>query len=255
MASGPDTSDPKLSNLSGQLRGTDDVPANIDSAGMLRLDNSLVDVLHSACTAPDPTALGVALKRFEQEQIPNDVTIDAYIPEVSRRLGERWCEDRAGFSEVTIGVARLQRLVRELTLARKPEPFNPNSPGVAIVTVEEEYHTLGALILSDQLQRHGISARLIVAAHAGSIDQGGFDAIFISMSHVETLENVRQFVNDLRKKKGWQAPIVVGGPILEVDDNAGKTTGADFATSDLFEALKLCRLKTSPTAQILRIGN
>ena len=42
-----------------------------------------------------------------------DVAED-YVAQAARRLGEAWVDDTLSFSEVTIGAARLQEIVRSL---------------------------------------------------------------------------------------------------------------------------------------------
>jgi MerR family transcriptional regulator, light-induced transcriptional regulator len=75
---------------------------------------------------------------------------DFYVPEVARRLGAAWCEDRTSFADVTVGTARLQGLLREIG----PDWFSDARLGdrppvcVLVVVSRDEFHTLGAMVLA-----------------------------------------------------------------------------------------------------------
>ena len=88
--------------------------------------------------------------------------VDHYVPEVARRLGRLWCEDGLGFADVTIGSARLQGLLRDLSVQLHYPQDRRNESGVAVVVLAEEYHTLGAMVMTTQLRRLGISVRLML---------------------------------------------------------------------------------------------
>ena len=180
----------------------------------------------------------------------NDL-IDLYIPEVARRLGEEWCVDQTSFADVTIGAARLQGLLRDLLQnsfrVRPPKDNN----GVAVAVLSGECHTLGALVLTAQLRRLGVSVRLLLCLDLDDAakqisGEDRFDAIMISASHVESLVQVAKFVEKLKKQTNRSVPIVVGGPVMGTGKDVRAATGADFATSDVVEALRLCQLKISP---------
>lgn len=180
--------------------------------------------------------------------IPVEEVVDHYIPEVARRLGRLWCEDGLGFADVTIGTARLQGLLRDLSLQLDYPTDRKNESGVAVVVLADEYHTLGAMVLTTQLRRLGISVRLMLGVSNQlalmELRQDRYDAVFISASHTESLDNLSKFVDKIRKQTKRNTPIVVGGPVIGQSADVKAATGADVATSDVFEAVRSCRLKT-----------
>lgn len=180
--------------------------------------------------------------------IPLEDIVDLYIPEVARRLGRRWCEDNLGFADVTIGTARLQGLLRELAAQLSYPQDRKNEAGVAVVVLADEYHTLGAMVMMTQLRRLGISVRLMLGVSEnlvlGELRQDRYDAVFISASHTESLEKLSKFVDKIRKQTKRNTPIVIGGPVIGQSVDVKAATGADAATSDVYEAVRTCRLRT-----------
>lgn len=178
-----------------------------------------------------------------------DDILDYYVPAVARRLGVRWCQDSLGFADVTIGSARLQSMVRDLAVKLKMPAEIRGGSGVAVIVLADEYHTLGALILTSQLRRLGISVRLLLGfSDQDALREMGrdrYDAIMVSVSSVEALDNVRNFVEKIHRQTRRNTPVVIGGPALDNSTDVKAITGADVATCDVYEAVRACRLKTS----------
>lgn len=183
---------------------------------------------------------------------PEDIA-DHYIPAVARRLGDLWCEDEVGFATVTIGVARLQGLLRDLEdLAGARGTEEPGGAALLIVVASGVYHTLGAMVLTGQLRRQGHAVRLMLGAEpdavAVAVRQARFDAVLVSSADGAPAEGVRRLVHAVKNATGSPPPVVIGGTVLETAAEIGADiltlTGADHATCDPNEALRLCGLTT-----------
>ena len=225
------------------------------AAGPAVMSGDVVTFLRSSVLKMDVRSSDMISGLREREVSDEDI-IDIYIPEVARRLGEDWIADRLGFADVTIGSSRLQSMLRELVLTQKADDYTTRSAGVAIMVLASEFHTLGAMVLATQLRRMGVSARLFLGV---SVDHGAeelrterFDAVFVSGSSFKLLAELKTFIKKLRLETGGKVPIVVGGPIVDLNDNVKTVVGADFATTDPVEALRLCQLKTSRTDDIVK---
>ena len=220
-------------------------------SGRFSVSETYVERLHAAVLDGSEDRRWALVEDMLADGIGLDAIIDIYVPTVARRLGVEWCEDDLGFAQVTVGSARLQGLMHELS--RRTRPQSASDFGVAVMVIGEEYHTLGALVLTSQLRRLGVSVRLLIGARGGVVAQdvadGHFDAVFISASHSETLEDLAKFVKILKREMNAGTPIIIGGPILENCEDVAASTGAHFATSDVVEALRVCQLKTSRAAR------
>lgn len=184
------------------------------------------------------------------EGVPQEDLIDLYIPAVARILGERWCSDSLGFADVTIGTARLQAMVRDLSSKFEYPKKTDRSKSVVVVVMIHNYHTLGAMVLATQLRRVGISVRLLLdvspAEALRKLRNDVYDAVMISASHSESLENLADLVKNIKQQTSGRIPVAIGGPVTDGRSNEIEAiTGADIATSDVYEAIRACRLKTS----------
>lgn len=206
-----------------------------------------VDFLNELCEAvcdPMLSRKNKVVEKMMRAGISGDVIVEVYCAEAARRLGEGWCEDTHSFAEVSIGSARLQGLVREIGAELGYEKINKER-GVLVLVRGDEQHTLGALILTHKLRRRGMSVRLIMGRRdedvLGALRHDKYDAVLLSISNLEKLAALPEFVENMRETGGKRLPIIVGGAVLQkCDDEVARDTGADFATSDVDEALKFC---------------
>lgn len=219
---------------------------------------TLILDLVDAARSGGETALNQAIAKLSRAGIPNEEIIDFYIPEAARRLGDDWCSDGLGFAEVTIGSARLQRAVRSLSAPpRYADTVGDAERSVLVVVMEDHFHTLGAMVLAEQLRRLGVSVRLLLGETERrvlhTVASGNFDAIFFSVAVVERLAGLRELVEKTRDVSPDPVPIVVGGAVGHLGTDVRKVTGADHTATDPREALRLCGLKVStPAASPLR---
>ncbi len=247
----------------GQTRESSDVLVNALAAAAMRrvaddlsrrtlqVRPELIARLEAATVGPSATECLDLIDVFVSEGVPREDIADFYIPEVARTLGAAWCEDTRGFAEVTIGSSRLQGMLRALGPEwRADDAHSANSDASTLVLLAPEvYHTLGAMVLAGQLRRTGLTVRLVLGAAEHDLEtameQTDFDVVMVSASIGESLEGLRRLISLVRATARNAPPVLIGGTILEQDVDVGKITGADFATSDLSEALKYCGLTFS----------
>ena len=206
---------------------------------------------HAAMGRSDESYRTVARRMMTMGVAPETIA-DDYIPIVARKMGEEWSSDAASFAQVTIGSARLQALLRELSTCWAADRADgaASSAAAVVIVPQHTHHTLGASLLSTQLRRIGLSVRLCVGmdprALKVTLDNGKFDAVIISASSGDRLDAVRMLV-DIARSSGAQGgpPIVLGGTIMETQGDVRRATGADLATVNLLEAMDFCRLPVS----------
>jgi methylmalonyl-CoA mutase cobalamin-binding subunit len=219
----------------------------------------LIDEMLVAALRGDLTQDNEVLSHLEDAGCGDDDIADLYIPAVARRLGDMWVDDKLSFAEVTIASSRLQFLLRAVQTPDAEEPSaDIEGPTVLTLVPQGIQHTLGALVLSGQMRRRGLSVHLLVGVISDeltiALQKRPCDAVFISLAADHALDSARQLVDAVRANGWHRAPVVVGGAVLNRNGIDAETlidrTGADFATSDLDEAIKLCGLKrphrTSP---------
>ncbi|WP_322893168.1 MULTISPECIES: cobalamin B12-binding domain-containing protein [unclassified Yoonia] len=216
-----------------------------------QLDDNILGTMRAAALGADRENCTSVLDRALAAGIARDDIADFYIPELAREMGVDWCEDTLSFASVTIGVSRLQAMLRALGPEwAGDQSANPAAPSIMLIVGQDVYHTLGAMVLGGQLRRKGLSVRLMLGAQnhelAEKLAKTRYDAVFISSSLGETLESLRRIVDVVRKSCKTSLPVVIGGTILETETlyDVMSLTGADYATSFPNEALELCGLTT-----------
>jgi methylmalonyl-CoA mutase cobalamin-binding subunit len=214
------------------------------------LSERFLDELSHAVRSDNPARRRAVVRDMIEARIRPEDIADFYIPEVSRRLGAAWCEDGMSFADVTIGAARLQGLLKEIGAAWSDDRLlDPDAPGVLVVVLADEFHTLGAMVLCGQLARLGVSVKLAMG-HSESdllrtVAAGQFEAILVSAAQGERLATLKKLVEKIRAACVRPTPVVVGGSVVQRVTDIKSKTGADHATTDPREALRACGLKIS----------
>lgn len=200
--------------------------------------------MREAVASPNPASRWQLIDAMEDAGVSRAEICDVYIPELARRMGEDWCADKMSFADVSIGAARLQAMLREIVPAPDDLADGPGS-NVVVLVLASEQHTLGAMVLTGQLRRIGVSVRLVMGRPTPDIIDmvrgGDFDGILVSAAKTEDLNDTSTIIQALRAVKSEDTPMIIGGPLLEVgEEEAKRLTGAEHATNDLMTALALC---------------
>jgi methanogenic corrinoid protein MtbC1 len=230
------------------------------SARTPTLSEPVVATLLDKVLVADTDDRGTLASILRDMKIGLDDVVDIYVPEAARRLGEDWHCNRRSFADVTIGTARLQGLLREIVALRGDDYMrDASAPGIAVIVLENEFHTLGAMVLSQQLRRQGISVQMIIGQSEPeilqSVSQHEFDAILVSVSRSECLASLGKLVEKLRNAISRPTPVVVGGAAIGDESEIRILTGADHVARDAKEALTKCGLKTSHHGAGLRASS
>ncbi len=216
------------------------------------LDPLVMSKLHNAVLSPTPEAATKVIQELVAKGVRAIDLTDFYIPAVARELGDQWCIDELGFAEVTIGSARLQSMLHALDKNWTNEATDEVAAASVLLVVPcDVHHTLGALVLSGQLRRKGLSVKLVLGGQPLDIARrtasNQYDCVFISSPRGGSLEDLRDVISAVKRASSDPVPIVVGGSILEIETAQTLTafTGADFATKDPQEALNFCGLQST----------
>lgn len=211
------------------------------------LSERLVDDLRRSVRSGDGSGRSDVVRDMLGAGLRREDIADFYIPEVARRLGAEWSEDTVSFAEVTIGVARLQGLLRTIGSDWFSDAdLDPEAPCVLVVVPPDEFHTLGPTLFSAQLCRLGISVKLVMGRNEAQVvdvvGKGQFDAVFVSASQATQLATVGRLVKKIRAAAAQAVPIGLGGSVVTRVSDARAKTGADHAATDTRDALRACGL-------------
>ena len=163
----------------------------------------------------------------------------------ARRLGALWEADLCDFIEVTIGLGRIQQVLRELSPAfqnRGSESGVKADRRIVLAPAPGDQHSLGLLMVREFFRRAGWDVR-------GGIDQQAeglaatvrsewFDAVGFSVGSECRLEQLTACVKAIRETSRNRAiGILVGGPIFVTHPEYVSLVGADVTAPDAKSAV------------------
>lgn len=209
--------------------------------------DSLVQRLMAAVSSFDPESFEDLKPELRRARVSGPQLADIYVPEVARRLGRAWEEDCMSFAQVTMGVARLQAILREIGSGWSADrEGRVDGPVVLLVLPSGEQHTLGAMVLAGRLRREGISVSMKIAPTTAElalyVAERTFDGALVSTACNDRLETCRKLVKTLKESSRGVLKVAIGGAILHGCEDVVGLTGADMATNDIGLALSMIGL-------------
>jgi MerR family transcriptional regulator, light-induced transcriptional regulator len=185
---------------------------------------------------------------FVKKLLAKKVSIDSIylelIPQVARKLGVLWEQDICTFSEVTIGLWRLQHIL--YGLSREFQVKN-NSPienlNALLIPAPRSQHTIGLFIVSEFFRRAGWRVwgepNLLPEDVNNLIFSQWFDVIGISVGFEEQLPDVNQMILSLRARSmNPNVAFMVGGPLYNSHPELFDDIAADIKSSDANDAIR-----------------
>jgi len=169
------------------------------------------------------------------------ICLDLLAP-AARLLGELWVEDLCSFTDVTVGVGRLQRVLRELSPAFGRAVEHPTQGrSVLLLPGPGEQHTFGLVLVGEFFRRAGWNVSgggWSAGANAAALVAGEwFDAIGFSLGAEIHLSALAEVVCAVRRETCNPGIVVlVGGPLFVGCPAHVARVGADGMTCDGREA-------------------
>ena len=163
----------------------------------------------------------------------------------ARVLGQMWCDDVCDFATVTVGVARLQRLMRQLSPSFiSGAPLQQPSRSILLTQAADEHHGLGLAMVAEFFRRAGWAVECLQGP--GMPDPAAlarvqwFDVIGFSLGSELRLPWLREKINATRLVSRNAAVVVmVGGPLFQAHPGWVEHVGADAWAQDAREAPEL----------------
>lgn len=160
----------------------------------------------------------------------------------ARYLGKLWEDDLCNFTDVTVGLGRLQRVLRELSPALGRSVEHPvQGRRVLLLPSPGEQHTFGLVMVAEFFRRAGWDvtggAWAAGADAAALVAAEWFDVIGFSLGAEVHLPQLSMSIAAVRHATCNQdIAILVGGPLFGVHPEFVGQVGADGMTIDGREA-------------------
>ena len=188
--------------------------------------------------AHDDAALWQQLNALQRAGAPHDWLLSALLAPVARRLGELWEDDRCHFVDVTIGLGRLQQIMRGLSSAYGLS-VEPPADGrrILLMAAPGEQHTFGLAMVAEFFTRAGWDVASNTVADTADmqyrVQQEWFDLIGISAGTETRLPALRRCIQTVRQHSLNQAvAVMVGGQLFTQQPTLAAELGADGSASD-----------------------
>ena len=196
----------------------------------------------------EPAALAFVEAMRDGGAAAESIYLDLLAP-TARRLGTMWEEDLCNFTEVTVGLWRLQSAMRGLSPSFLDQPARRTSgPRILLVPLPGESHTFGLSMVYEFFRRAGwsawsgpvrSSAELAILVGRERVDVVGF-----SLSCDERLEVVYSEIRAVRRASlNPGLAVMVGGPPFVGNPQLAAQLGADGTATDGRQAVAQARAR------------
>lgn len=165
------------------------------------------------------------------------IYLDLLAP-AAQHLNYLWSQDLCDFTQVTLGLARLQRLMHELSPAMHGERHaRSNARRVLLIPVRGEQQTFGLSMVGEFFHHAGWDVDCGgVSLHTDAVDlmqTEWFDLVGLLAGSETRLDNLRACIRDLRaSSRNRNVGVMVGGPIFAGHAERVRFVGADACGLD-----------------------
>lgn len=166
---------------------------------------------------------------------------DLFSP-AAKLLGSMWEEDLCTFTDVTVGLCRLQQLVYEFSDRIRPDTSGQGRTALFALTPGDQ-HSFGLVLVVEFFRRAGWRTVCPQGATAAElidmVKSESFDLIGFSMSDEKWLEPLPAVITSLRlASRNRQVRVIVGGRVFTEQPERVAQVGADETAEDAREAVK-----------------
>jgi methanogenic corrinoid protein MtbC1 len=191
----------------------------------------------------DTSVASSYIDALRNQGVPIDSIFVELMAPTARLLGEMWKSDQCCFTDVTVGMARLQQIVHELSPEFEREAAQAfDGRRILLLTMPGEQHTLGLMIVEEYFRRYGwdccSSAPKDVRDMTRLIRGQHFDVVGISVGWGALLESIASAIQAMRRaSKNKSVVVLVGGNIFLENPAFVSRVGADGTAEDGRQAI------------------
>jgi methanogenic corrinoid protein MtbC1 len=148
-----------------------------------------------------------------------NLLLELFAP-AARHLGRMWEDDSASFTQVTLALAHLHRLVHELRREHCIELDSAaDRPRVLLTVTENEQHLFGLLVVADFFRNAGwhVDEDHVGAPRgvASAVREMHYDLVGVSVSTEERVGPAAALVRTIRRaSRNARVPVMAGGPVF-----------------------------------------
>ena len=223
------------------LLPSNDALAPVDSRPELGADE--VEVLTELVLRRDSAAAQAYVRARQHAGLAVETLFLGLLSPVARRLGEMWEADLCDFTQVTVGLWRLQQLVFEYSdVFQRDRRMRASRRRALLAPAPGSQHTFGVVMVGEFFRRAGWDVRgdpsAGLAEVRSCIAADSFDLLGLSLGAECQAKAVSSAILRLRKaSKNPAVVVMIGGPAAVLSADFVKLVGADGTAPDAASAV------------------
>ena len=185
----------------------------------------------------DDAAFAHVEERLAKGSTVESIFLDLLAP-AARQLGALWETDAVDFANVTLGVGRLQLIMRRLS-DRFTDETNAVHAGesVLLTIIPGEQHSFGLSMVAEFFRRAGwnLCTGPFSSHHelTSLVHNHWFDIVGFSVSSDRRLDELKKDIHDIRRdSRNRHVGIIIGGPMVVAQPGLVASMGADMMSAD-----------------------
>lgn len=213
------------------------LPLQLDAAGLLAEVNAFIDK-------------GVSVET---------ICLDLLAPS-ARKLGEMWESDECDFIDVTMGLWRLQEVMREIAARAPAERAFLSAPRSALFSpMPGDHHNFGALMIEEVFARAGWQSEALVKPERRElldrVARQPYDLVGLTLTRDCPGTALANVIKAMRKvSANPDMIIIVGGRMINENPHLVAEVGADGTGADALSALEVAEnLVKTPVARTMAL--
>lgn len=200
-----------------------------------------------ACLSQDDGRCPAIISALIESRVSLEhICLDLLTP-AARTLGSMWEEDDADFLEVTLGLGRMQRVVRDLgRRSAAVAPMSADAGQAMLCAMPDEQHSLGLAMLAEFFVADGWG--VTVGPPLGAVDvlreiaTHWYDVVGLSAGLLERVPRIAEFISQLRVASlNASLAVMVGGRAFTDNPDLVAEVGADASAPDAAQGPMVAR--------------
>ncbi|MEM6475910.1 MAG: cobalamin-dependent protein [Pseudomonadota bacterium] len=193
----------------------------------------------------DAARLLEEVDRFLAEGVSVEaIYIDLLAP-AARRLGEMWETDECDFTDVTMGLWRLQEVMRDIAERSPPAALEPSSGrSVLTATMPGDQHCFGAMMLDEVFARAGWQSMAIPRPMRrellDAVAKRHFDVVCLTITRNCPTTSISSLIAAIRSgSANSHVAVLIGGNAINQNPSIVEEVGADGTGADARAAVEI----------------
>lgn len=206
-----------------------------------------VDDFVKACLSHDEERCPAIVAGLIEAGVPLErLCLDLLAP-AARTLGTMWEDDEVDFLEVTLGLGRMQRVVRDLGRRVAAEtPMSADAGQAFLCAMPEEQHSLGLAMVAEFFVADGwgvtVGPPLGAEDVLHEVGAHWYDVVGLSAGIVERIPRIAEVIRNIRAASlNADLSVLVGGRAFVNNPELVARVGADASAPDAAQGPMVAR--------------